>query len=158
MKKLILLLIVIFVVGCSGSINKLTAIDWWNNNEIVALEILKLLELAPLVERVEIDTRKELIKNYYKFDAQAWKIYRKVEKIMKVKNIEVVTFHQLEDVTILDLIVDRYGISIAGCSLSILYYSDDAIYHQNSIKHAIYSEQLKPNWYLEINGDKECIK
>ena len=158
MKKNILLLILV-LVGCKNDLDKREAMNWWVENEAVATTILNLLIKSPIIERVEANTRKELIKNYKDFNESTWLTYRQLEKIIKNDNkLEVVTFYDLEDVIILSLIIDRYGLSIAGCSLSILYYSNDSLYEQNSKKHAIYSEKLKPNWYLEINGDKECIR
>lgn len=157
MKKLSLILFIVLLAGCGGNLDKSAALNWWDENEAIALEILELLKSAPVIERVEIDTRKELITNYKNFDDEAWAVYRSIEKLMKNNKLEVVTIHYLNELIIFGLIVDRYGLSIAGCSLSIIYYSDDLRY-KNRENRVVYSEKLKPNWYLEINGDKECIR
>ena len=155
-----MILFIVLIVGCTGNIDKRDAINWWNENETVALEILKLLKSTHLVKRVEIDTRKELITNYKNFDDRAWTVYRGVEKIMKNSKLEVITTHYLDGFFILEMIIDRYGYAIGeggGCYLSVVYYNNANTY-ENMIKHVVYSEKLKSNWYLEINGDKECIR
>ena len=163
MKKLVLIVLilsVILLVGCGGSIDKQNSLNWWGENEDVALKILKLFKSSPLIDRVEIDTRKELISNYEKFDDKTWKVYRSIEKVMRNKEIEVVTSYYFDDSYILEMTLDRYGYAIGeseGCYSSVVYYSNVNIY-EKMVKDIVYTEKLKPNWYLEINGDKNCIR
>ena len=131
--RIISILVICFsvLVGCDGRNPKMTIEDgkeWFQENKMELLELRELLLKRPVIKRVTPDMSHKYIKNYNEFDLVDRIVYNYLEercRALKIHTISSWRSSKNSELLGMDFVIDRHGIAVSGCSISIEYNTNE---------------------------------